>query len=412
MLKIEGRIECKLPHGVFAPTNGELRDSFYNYFFERTKDTPINYFSLDRVKVAPFGSKGYMEMYRRVKVVIDFTGVFEFDCLANFEVNLFRVAKELLQANDVQLTVMNIAFGYKYNPNTQSIELLQDGTKEKRFIKRELTHKDMLEVASAYDKLKFLVGLNEIKLVVKRILATYSINQLRKNRGLTVDSNTMHMVFTGNPGSAKTTVARLLVDIFYSAGIIKRRSFIECARYDLVGQYIGSTAPKVKEIFRKAYGGILFIDEAYSLTGDKKDFGPEAITTIVQEMENSRDNIIVIFAGYPEKMKKFLAQNEGMRSRIAFHLDFPDYTAEELMQILELMLANREYTISNDAKAECGKIFEEIVKEKDFGNGRFVRNLLEKAIMKQSLRLYENSAMDIDIEAIDLLRLEVNDFKQ
>ena len=194
------------------------------------------------------------------------------------------------------------------------------------------------------------------------------------------------MLFTGNPGSAKTTCARLLAGILKDRGLLAGGEFVECGRGDLVGQYVGWTAKIVKEKFRKARGGVLFIDEAYALNSNDK-FGPEAINTIVQEMENHRDDVIVIFAGYPKPMEDFLQANEGLRSRIAFHLDFPDYNAEEMTKIFTLMLNEQGYTCSTDFLEKARNLFSEAVTHTEFGNGRFARNLLEQSIMKQSARL-------------------------
>ena len=214
-----------------------------------------------------------------------------------------------------------------------------------------------------------------------------------------------HMLFTGNPGTAKTTVARLLAQIFAKEGITDAPTFIECGRADLVGQYLGHTAVKVKKAFERAKGGVLFIDEAYSLVdGYRGHYGDEAINTIVQEMENNRENTVVIFAGYPKPMQRFLDANEGLRSRIGFHLEFPDYDAQDLLAILELMLKERTYILSNGAKAKALEIFKQAAKQSDFGNGRFVRNLLEQMIMQQSLRIYdEGSDRSWDKDSISIL---------
>jgi AAA+ superfamily predicted ATPase len=219
------------------------------------------------------------------------------------------------------------------------------------------------------------------------------------------------MVFTGNPGSAKTTVARLLAEIMNKEGILRTGEFIECGRADLVGEYVGQTAPKVKNHFRLATGGILFIDEAYSLVEHwEGSYGDEAISTIVQEMENRRNNVIVIFAGYPDKMKNFLSKNEGLRSRIAFHVDFPNYNADELLQILQLMAKNKGFELNTEIEDKCREIFSKVCNKEDFGNGRFVRNLFEQALMKQSQRIIiENDGKEIGRE--ELLKLKVEDFE-
>ena len=239
------------------------------------------------------------------------------------------------------------------------------------------------------EELNSLIGLTPVKQIVKQMLATYSMQKTRKKLGIKTEGFSKHMIFTGNPGVAKTTVARLLAGIFATEGVIKSPKFVECGRSDLVGKYVGWTAKIVKEKFKKAQGGILFIDEAYALVESHNSFGDEAINTIVQEMENNRDDVIVIFAGYPEKMKDFLDKNEGLRSRIAFHIDFPDYSPEELLEILKLMANNKSYDLDDALIEKCKSIFEKVCSHSEFGNGRFVRNLLEQVIMKQSVRIYE-----------------------
>lgn len=259
-------------------------------------------------------------------------------------------------------------------------------------------------LSSSYDKLQNMVGLTEIKSIIDQIISAQKINKLRKDMGLDVAETAKHMIFTGNPGSAKTTVARLLASILYDEHVIPQNKFIECGRQDLVGRYVGWTAKQVEEQFHKATGGILFIDEAYSLVDGSNSFGDEAINTIVQEMENHRDDVIVIFAGYPDKMKKFLEKNEGLRSRIAFHIDFPDYNGEELCDILKLMTEDKGYTLDDEAAEKCREIFESACKNAEFGNGRFVRNVLEQAIIKQSYRIVsEYSGDKVDKKVISIL---------
>ena len=254
-----------------------------------------------------------------------------------------------------------------------------------------------------------MVGLTEIKSIIDQIVSSQKINKLRVEMGLDVTGISKHMIFTGNPGSAKTTVARLLTTILYEEKVIDRNRFVECGRQDLVGRYVGWTAKQVEEQFRKAMGGILFIDEAYSLVEREGLYGDEAINTIVQMMENYRDTVIVIFAGYPDKMERFLEKNEGLRSRIAFHIDFPDYNADELCDILKLMSKNKGFTLDGEAEEKCRRIFDEACKNAEFGNGRFVRNLLEQAIIKQSSRLvneYSNGKIDKSVVSL----LSADDF--
>ena len=251
--------------------------------------------------------------------------------------------------------------------------------------------------SNGYEKLQSMVGLTEIKSLIDQIISAQKMNKARRDMGLDTVCSSKHMIFTGNPGSAKTTVARLLASILYDEHVLGTNKFIECGRQDLVGRYVGWTAKQVEAQFQKARGGILFIDEAYSLVEKEGLYGDEAINTIVQMMENYRNDVIVIFAGYPDKMERFLEKNEGLRSRIAFHVDFPDYNAEELCDILKLMSKEKGYMLDDEAEKKCRVIFDCACKNAEFGNGRFVRNVLEQAIIKQSSRIvseHKNEAFD------------------
>ena len=260
---------------------------------------------------------------------------------------------------------------------------------------------------SALSRLDKLVGLSDVKRLAKEIIAANVIEKKRMDVISKYHKNAMHMVFTGNPGSAKTTVARLIADVLKEEKVLETGEFVECGRADLVARYVGWTAKTVHDKFREANGGVLFIDEAYSLVDDSNTFGAEAINTIVQEMENYRDNVLVIFAGYPDKMEKFLDENEGLRSRISFHIDFPDYSVEELKQIFLLMAKDRGYTVEDDALKAAGKLFADAVQIEDFGNGRYARNVLEQSIMNQSFRLYtEYSGKEIPKEELFILKKE------
>ncbi len=260
---------------------------------------------------------------------------------------------------------------------------------------------------SAYDELQAMAGLQEVKQIIKDIIAAYKVKKLRNTYYDSNDVSTRHMIFIGNPGTAKTTVARLLTEIMKENDILKTGAFIEVGRANLVGKYVGWTAQIVRDAFKRAAGGVLFIDEAYSLVDDSHSFGDEAINTIVQEMENKRGDVIVIFAGYPEKMKNFLANNEGLRSRIAFHVNFPDYSPEELMTIMEKMLKDREFTVTDSAKDKIMGIFKQVYTQEEYGNGRFVRNLLEQAVNRQAVRISE---MKGEISREQLFELRSEDF--
>ena len=296
-----------------------------------------------------------------------------------------------------------------------SDKLYSDGLKNKVYpayqqvdyftISQEERNKD-----DAYQTLQKMIGLTEQKETLEKITASFKVQKMRSEAGLTRCKPSRHMCFTGNPGSAKTTIARLFADILSKEGILETGRFIECGRADLVGKYVGWTANIVQKKFRQAKGGVLFIDEAYSLVEHwAGSYGDEAISTIVQEMENHRDDVIVIFAGYTDKMKSFLDRNEGLLSRIAFHLNFPDYNAKELIDILRLMADNKGYKLTDDVIKECRKIFDKAVKKENFGNGRFVRNLLEQAEMKQAQRLFKESK-DKKLTKEELTHLSIEDF--
>lgn len=274
--------------------------------------------------------------------------------------------------------------------------------------KKKVVVEEKVVESSAYEELNQMVGLENVKDLIEQIVAMNKIKQKRQQMGLSVQQGALHMVFTGNPGSAKTTVARLLTRILQEEGIIKNKKIVECGRGDLVGKYVGWTAKQVKSKFREAAHGVLFIDEAYALVDDRNgSFGDEAINTIVQEMENHREDVIVIFAGYPDKMQRFLERNEGLRSRITFHVDFPNYNREELLDIMKYMINQKGYSCEAAAYEKWLKIFSEICSNQNFGNGRYVRNLVEHAILKQSNRLMkEFKGEEVDEKCINVLKAE------
>ncbi len=237
-------------------------------------------------------------------------------------------------------------------------------------------------IGDAFTDLQSLIGLDSAKKVVKRALDFYTFQNRYANYLGPVEKPSRHMVFTGNPGTAKTTVARLFAQIMKDNQVLPRGNLIEVGRKDLVGKYVGWTARLVEEAFNKARGSVLFIDEAYSLCDDRSGmYGDEAINTIVQMMENRRDETIVIFAGYPDKMEAFLGRNPGLRSRISFHVDFDDYDEDELVRILELMADRSNVKLDCGVEGKVRSIISQAMGNKDFGNGRFMRNLFEKARM-------------------------------
>ena len=260
---------------------------------------------------------------------------------------------------------------------------------------------------SAYEELESMIGLESAKKMIRQALDSYKAQKLFKDKGLSDDSICNHMIFTGNPGTAKTSVARLFARILKDNDVISKGQIVEVGRADLVGKYVGWTAPTVKKKFMEALGGILFIDEAYSLVDDRSGlYGDEAINTIVQEMENHRDELIVIFAGYPDKMEGFLDKNPGLRSRIAHHIHFEDYNADELCQIACHIAYQKGMVIDEGAMERIKGIMEEACTQSDFGNGRYVRNVIEKARMAHSSRLVHMEFDSISQDDIKTIHAE------
>ena len=260
---------------------------------------------------------------------------------------------------------------------------------------------------TAYDELMQMIGLGDAKQVINKALNYYKMQKLYEEKGVKRSTPAMHMIFSGNPGTAKTTVARLFSRIMRENGLLSRGQLVEVGRGDLVGKYVGWTASVVKEKFKAASGGVLFIDEAYSLVDDRDgSYGDEAINTIVQEMENHRADVVVIFAGYPDKMESFLGKNPGLRSRIAFHVPFADYNSEELCQIADMISKKSGMQIDQNARVKLEKAFDLARTSTDFGNGRYVRNLFEQARMNQASRLLEKDFESITANEITTITAE------
>ncbi len=260
---------------------------------------------------------------------------------------------------------------------------------------------------TAYEELSIMIGLTEAKDVIKKALNYYKMQKLYEEKGVKKNNPAMHMIFTGNPGTAKTTVARLFARIMKENGLLSKGQLVEVGRGDLVGKYTGWTAKTVQAKFKEAMGGVLFIDEAYSLVDDRDgSFGDEAINTIVQEMENHRADVVVILAGYPDQMEGFLDKNPGLRSRIAFHVPFADYTSEELCKIADLITKKNGMKLEKEALDKLEVVFESARSNTDFGNGRYVRNIFEQAKMNQASRLLEKDFDDITSDEITTITAE------
>jgi probable Rubsico expression protein CbbX len=258
------------------------------------------------------------------------------------------------------------------------------------------------------------VGLVPVKRRIKEIAALLLVQRLRKNLGLGLNSSAvgLHMSFTGSPGTGKTEVATRMADILFKLGYIRKGHLITVTRDDLVGQYIGHTAPKTKEVLKKAMGGVLFIDEAYYLykPDNERDYGSEAIEILLQVMENQRDDLVVILAGYKEPMDKFYESNPGLSSRIANHIDFPDYSVEELLQISKLMLQDQQYQLTPDAEIAFGQYIAKRKEQPLFANARSVKNALDRARMRQANRIFDSRGQILTKK--ELVNLEAQDILQ
>jgi probable Rubsico expression protein CbbX len=265
-------------------------------------------------------------------------------------------------------------------------------------------------IQEVLDKLdRELIGLKPIKTRIREIAALLLVDRLRKQFELTSETPTLHMCFTGNPGTGKTTVAMRMGEILKRLGYVREGHLVTVTRDDLVGQYIGHTAPKTKEVIKKAMGGVLFIDEAYYLykPENERDYGQESIEILLQVMENNRDDLVVILAGYKDKMDRFFQSNPGMRSRIAHHLDFPDYSPDELMAIARLMLAEQNYRFSPEGEKAFAEYIPLRMKLSHFANARSIRNALDRARLRQANRLFAGKKKQLT--KLDLITLEPED---
>lgn len=373
-MKINEGLKSRIPHWVDFPdyTADELTDIFKLMIEERglqIKDeaTKEAHYIFEKVRNTDnFGNGRY------VRNLID-------RALQNQAVRLLSDGKDASVIKKKKL----------FQITKDDISLLEEGLKNER------------EPGTAKKELDNMVGLSSVKKVIHKAIAHYKLNKLCIDKGIAIEKASLHMVFTGNPGTAKTSVARLFAEILKDEKVLSTGTFVEVGRADLVGDHVGATAPLVKRKFKEAQGGILFIDEAYSLCDSYENgFGDEAINTIVQEMENHRDNIIVIFAGYKEPMQRFLDRNPGMLSRIAFQIEFEDYTTEELCDIAKLMASKKQMIITDAAMDKMRENFDIVREEADYGNGRFVRKTLEEAKMNLAERVLQNKESEITKELI------------
>lgn len=298
--------------------------------------------------------------------------------------------------------------GLAEKPRHQIQVVLEHPVKQKNRLSsslhRELDHQPL---QTCLEKMERLIGLASIKTFIYEIYAWLEICKRRREAGLIAEHQVLHMIFTGNPGTGKTTVARLLAELLKEMGVLPKGHLVEVERADLVGEYIGHTAQKTREHIKRALGGVLFLDEAYSLArGGEKDFGKEAIDTMVKAMEDYKDQFVLILAGYEEEMNYFLRSNPGLPSRFPIRLSFPDFQLDELMQIAQMMVEEREYRLSIAAKEKLRTHLQKEMQEHriTFGNARYVRNLIEQAIRQQAVRLL--SRKHISREEMMMLRAE------
>jgi stage V sporulation protein K len=309
----------------------------------------------------------------------------------NYE-QLIAENKVLKDAKEVRLFVQKLvefAVQNSYDPSDK-IELNLEGIN----LRNESSIQDE---KNAEKKLSELIGLEEVKIVLNQQLAYNRISALRQAHGYSNEILNRHLVFSGNPGTGKTIVARLFSEILYNNNIIQENKLVEVGRTDLVGEYVGQTAPKVRKAFDDARGGVLFIDEAYSLIpSSERDFGHEAISALIQEMENRRDEVLVIFAGYEELMARFIETNPGLSSRISREIKFLDYTIDQLIAILELMINKRHYQLTDDCKAVLHQHFSEVINYKNFGNARYVRKLVDEIVFSQAQRVIEGDKIQLE----------------
>ena len=270
----------------------------------------------------------------------------------------------------------------------------------------------IFDVLDALDR--ELVALDVVKRRVREVASLLLIDRLRRTLNLESEQPTLHMSFTGNPGTGKTTVAMKMGQILWKLGFVRKGHIVVASRDDLVGQYVGHTAPKTREVLKRAMGGVLFIDEAYNMyrLDNERDYGQETVEMLLQVMENERQDLVVIMAGYKDKMERFFGDVPGISSRIAHHLDFPDYSLDELMAIARLMLATQRYRFGQDAEKAFREYMELRKSQPNFANGRSVRNALERLRMRQAIRLFEAANRGRKLTKGDLVTIEAEDILQ
>lgn len=347
-----------------------------------------------KLKFLPFKTKEYSESLDNCRLIIENS--------ENLSMFSFLLENKLPEANEY---VMNIARMFELISHDNPLVTVKGEMVKNDIIANpynfywgdeEINKEDVTipapiesETTGAVDELDSLIGLESVKKDVRSLANFVKLQQKRDKSGLKSSNISYHCIFTGNPGTGKTTVARIIADIYKELGVLKNGQLIETDRSGLVAEYVGQTATKTNEIIDKALDGVLFIDEAYTLVGGENDFGKEAIATLLKRMEDDRDRLIVILAGYTNEMEGFLDQNPGLRSRFSRYIDFPDYSAEELCRIFALLAKKNDYFYSDETSMLLRDKMNSLInnKPKDFGNARYVRNVFERAIQNQADRL-------------------------
>jgi len=285
-------------------------------------------------------------------------------------------------------------------------EVPADKFVEKIDLNNELISSGVAEVLDQLDK--ELIGLEPVKTRIRETASLLLVERARKSMGLATETPTLHMSFSGNPGTGKTTVALKMADLLHKLGYVRKGHLVSVTRDDLVGQYIGHTAPKTKEILKKAMGGVLFIDEAYYLyrPENERDYGQEAIEILLQVMENNRDDLVVILAGYTGKMAKFFESNPGFRSRIAHHIEFPDYSTDELVNIAETMLENQNYYMTKESTVALKEYVKLRREQPHFANARSIRNALDRARLRHANRVFKTQKGEVGADTLSKIEEE------
>ena len=285
-------------------------------------------------------------------------------------------------------------------------EVPADKFVEKIDLNNELISSGVAEVLDQLDK--ELIGLEPVKTRIRETASLLLVERARKSMGLATETPTLHMSFSGNPGTGKTTVALKMADLLHKLGYVRKGHLVSVTRDDLVGQYIGHTAPKTKEILKKAMGGVLFIDEAYYLyrPENERDYGQEAIEILLQVMENNRDDLVVILAGYTGKMAKFFESNPGFRSRIAHHIEFPDYSTDELVNIAETMLDSQNYYMTKESTVALKEYVKLRREQPHFANARSIRNALDRARLRHANRVFKTQKGEVGVDTLSKIEEE------